>query len=379
MIIVALNEHARDTRAAITPNSLKHYQKLGLTVHCEQNVGAACGFTDSAYQEAGAVIVSDRALLLQEADILACVSVPSPADLPQLKRNALLIAPFDNEPESPLMQWCQQQSITAFSMNLIPRISRAQSMDSLSSQANLAGYRAVLEGVAHFNRAIPMMMTAAGMIHPAKVLILGAGVAGLQAIATAKRLGAVVYAFDVRRAAKEQVESLGAEFIEVSTDEDSETSGGYAREMSEEYKKQQAELIHQYATQADIVVTTALIPGRPAPVLITRETVNQMKPGSVIVDIATSRGGNCELSQRDEVIHHQGVTIVGYSNLAGFIPATASELYANNVVNLLKLLVTSPDALTFNAEDEIVKQATLTHEGRYFPFQTTETKEAINA
>lgn len=264
-------------------------------------------------------------------------------------------------------------------MNLIPRISRAQSMDSLSSQANLAGYRAVLEGVAHFNRAIPMMMTAAGMIHPAKVLILGAGVAGLQAIATAKRLGAVVYAFDVRRAAKEQVESLGAEFIEVSTNEDSETSGGYAREMSDEYKKQQAELIHQYAKQADIVVTTALIPGRPAPVLITKETVNQMKPGSVIVDIATSRGGNCELSQRDEVIHHQGVTLVGYSNLAGFIPATASELYANNVINLLKLLVTSPDALTFNAEDDIVKQATLTHEGRYLPFQTTATKEAVNA
>lgn len=379
MIIVALNESPRDNRVAITPSAVKHYTKLGLTVHCEENAGLASGFHNAEYEEAGAIIVKDRKQLLQQADILACVSVPQPDELTPLKTNALLIAPLDKEPESALLKWCQQQSITAFSMNLIPRISRAQSMDSLSSQANLAGYRAVLEGVCHFNRAIPMMMTAAGMIHPAKILILGAGVAGLQAIATAKRLGAVVYAFDVRTAAKEQVESLGAEFIEVSMDEDSETSGGYAREMSDEYKKLQAELIHNYAIQSDIIVSTALIPGRDAPVLITKNTVEQMKAGSVIVDLATSRGGNCELSQLDEVVKVGEVTLIGFSNMAGFVAATASELYANNVVNLLRLLATSPDSLDFNRDDEIVIQATLCHQGDYLPFQKINVKETVHA
>nr|WP_232220476.1 NAD(P) transhydrogenase subunit alpha [Legionella tunisiensis] len=283
---------------------------------------------------------------------------------------SLLIGPLDNEQEGKLLTWCCQEKVSAFSMNLIPRISRAQSMDSLSSQANLAGYRAVLEGVNHFNRAIPMMMTAAGMIHPAKILILGAGVAGLQAIATAKRLGAVVYAFDVRRAAKEQVESLGAEFIEVS-EEDSETSGGYAGETSEDYKRQQAELIDQYAKQSDIVVSTALIPGRKAPILLTKKTVEEMKPGSVIVDLATARGGNCELSKRDKITKHGEVTLIGYSNVAGLVPATASELYATNLVNLIRLLLSStPPELTFNREDEIIKQALLCHEGNYLPFHT---------
>ena len=230
-------------------------------------------------------------------------------------------------------------------MNLIPRISRAQSMDSLSSQANLAGYRAVFEGVNRYNRAVPMMMTAAGMIQPAKVLILGAGVAGLQAIATAKRLGAVVYAFDVRSVAKEQVQSLGAEFIEVSEGQDNETSGGYASETSEAYQRLQAELIDQYAKQADIVVTTALIPGRKAPILLRKKTIEAMKPGSIIVDLATSRGGNCEVSQRDKIIKDKnGVTVVGFSNIAGLVPATASELYANNLVHLLTLLTPKPDS-----------------------------------
>lgn len=369
MIIAALNEGSKDTRVAITPNAVKHYLKLGFEVACEKNAGKAAGFSDAAYEQAGASIVSTKKALLKKTDVLVCVNEPSPSDIQGLGAKSLVIAPIDNDEHSELLRWCHHEKIAAFSMNLIPRISRAQSMDSLSSQANLAGYRAVLEGVNQFNRAVPMMMTAAGMIQPAKILILGAGVAGLQAIATAKRLGAIVYAFDVRRAAKEQVESLGAEFIEVSQDQDNETAGGYAGETSEEYKRMQAELIDQYAKQADIIVSTALIPGRKAPILITKKTVEAMKPGSVVVDIATSRGGNCELSQLDKVIKHGEVTLIGYSNLAGLIPATASELYANNLVHLVQLLAATPPELTFNPEDEIIKQALLSYDGNYLPFQ----------
>ncbi|WP_347251502.1 Re/Si-specific NAD(P)(+) transhydrogenase subunit alpha [Legionella sp.] len=370
MIIAALNENSsNETRVAITPNAIKHYLKLGLEVMCEKHAGQASGFSDADYEAAGAKIAANRNALLQKANILVCVNEPSPADLQGLAPYSLVIGHIDNNESSELLTWAAEKKISLFSMNLIPRISRAQSMDSLSSQANLAGYRGVLEGVVHFNRAVPMMMTAAGMIHPAKILILGAGVAGLQAIATAKRLGAVVYAFDVRRAAKEQVESLGAEFIEVGDGQDAETSGGYAAETSEEYRRMQAELIDQYAKQADIIVSTALIPGKKAPLLLTKKTVEHMKPGSVIVDLATSRGGNCELSQRDKVVKEGEVTIIGYSNLAGLIPATASELYANNLVHLITLLVGTSNELSFNKEDDILKQAMLSHDGNYLPFQ----------
>lgn len=371
MIIAALNETGEhETRVAITPNAVKHYLKLGFEILCEKDAGKASGFSDADYEAAGASISPDRKTLLQKAKVLVCVNEPSPADLHGLSADALIVGPIDKDENSELLTWSCKEKISVFSMNLIPRISRAQSMDSLSSQANLAGYRGVIEGVSHFKRAVPMMMTAAGMIQPAKILILGAGVAGLQAIATAKRLGAVVYAFDVRRAAKEQVESLGAEFIEVSEEQDAETSGGYAGETSEEYKRKQAELIDLYAKQSDIVVSTALIPGRKAPILITKKTVELMKPGSVIVDLATSRGGNCELSQPDKINKVGEVTIIGYSNLAGFIPATASELYANNLVHLLTLLVATPPELSFNGEDEVVKQALICHDGKYLPFQT---------
>ncbi|CEK10365.1 Re/Si-specific NAD(P)(+) transhydrogenase subunit alpha [Legionella hackeliae] len=372
MLISALNESNSDTRVAITPNAVKHYVKMGFDVTIESNAGLASGFSDAAYQEAGATVVNDRKTLLSTANIVVCVNEPKPQELTGIEANTLVIGHVDNEPAGNLLPWGCKEKVSIFSMNFIPRISRAQSMDSLSSQANLAGYRAVLEAVSHFKRAIPMMMTAAGMIHPAKILILGAGVAGLQAIATAKRLGAVVYAFDVRRAAKEQVESLGAEFIEVSAEHDAETSGGYAGETSEEYKRLQAELIDQYARQSDITVSTALIPGRPAPVLLTKNTVEQMKPGSVIVDLATARGGNCELSEKDKITKHGEVTIVGYSNMAGLVPATASELYANNVVNLIRLIVPSATELSFNAEDEIIKQAMLCHDGRHMPFKETQ-------
>lgn len=371
MIIAVLHEALKETRVAITPNSVKHYIKSGIEVICETNAGIASGFTDLAYQQAGAKIVTSRKELLGETNILLTVNEPRPEDIAELPEDALIITHVDNDQNGALIQWCCKQQLSLFSMNSIPRISRAQALDSLSSQANLAGYRAVLEGIHHFNRAIPMMMTAAGMIQPAKILILGAGVAGLQAIATAKRLGAIVYAFDVRRAAKEQIESLGAEFIEVKNDQDNEASTGYANEMSDEYKALQAELIDHYAKMADIIVSTALIPGRPAPLLIKRETVEQMKPGAVIVDIATSRGGNCELSQRDKTIKHGQITLIGNSNLAGLVPATASELYANNVLNLVQLLATTPDSLTFNPDDEIIQQALLCHQGQYLPFSTT--------
>lgn len=375
MIIATLNESPQETRVAITPNAVKHYEKLGLSVLCEANAGQASGYSDKDYQDVGAKIAPTRKELWTQANILTCVNEPTPADLSGLKPDSLVIAPIDNDPQSPLLQWACSHNINLFSMNLIPRISRAQNMDSLSSQANLAGYRAVLEGVNHFNRAVPMMMTAAGMIHPAKILVLGAGVAGLQAIATAKRLGAVIYAFDVRRVAKEQVESLGAEFIEVSDGEESETSGGYAREMSDEYKQKQAALIDQYAKMADIVICTALIPGRKAPILLTKATVEGMKPGSVIVDLATSRGGNCEVSQKDSVVKQGYVTVIGYSNMAGLVSTTASELYATNVLNLIRLLIDKDGQLSFNPEDEIIKQALLTHAGKHMPFLTPKESE----
>ncbi|HAT1822992.1 Re/Si-specific NAD(P)(+) transhydrogenase subunit alpha [Legionella pneumophila] len=375
MMIATLMESAQETRVAITPNSAKQYIKLGYDVGIEKNAGLSSDFANEEFEKAGAIIFDSKSTLLKKTQILLCVNEPDPKNLNGLPPDSLIIGHIDNNPLSPLVKWCLDQKMTLFSMNLIPRISRAQSMDSLSSQANLAGYRAVLEAAATFHRAIPMMMTAAGMIQPAKVLILGAGVAGLQAIATAKRLGAVVYAFDVRKAAKEQVESLGAEFIEVIQEQDSETTGGYATETSEEYKKLQAELIDQYAKTADIVISTALIPGRQAPVLLYKKTVEQMKPGSVIVDLATSRGGNCELSVADKIIKHGEITIVGLSNMAGLVPATASDLYSNNLVHLINLLAKNPAELNLNPDDEIIQQAVLCHKGTYLPFQGVKEKQ----
>ena len=368
MIIAAMHEAGLETRVAITPIAVKHYIKLGYEVICEHNAGKLACFSDHEYELAGATISRDKQSLLSRANVIVCVNEPTPKELLGLSAHALLISHVESNIPSELLDWCCEHHISVFSMNHVPRISRAQNIDSLSSQANLAGYRAVIEAVAHFNRAIPMMMTAAGMIHPAKVLILGAGVAGLQAIATAKRLGAVVYAFDVRTAAKEQVKSLNAEFIEVAQEQDAETAGGYAKEVSEEYRLLQAELIDQYACLADIVICTALIPGKKAPILLTKKTVEHMKPGAIIVDLATARGGNCELSVRDKIIQHGEVTLIGYSNIVGLIPATASELYANNVVNLLQLLTTTPSKLNFNRDDEIIRQAILCHDGQYRPF-----------
>lgn len=375
MMIATIHEEGNETRVAITPPSAKQYIKLGFTVAIEKDAGLEAGFANADYEQVGVQIIADKKKLLAQTDVLLCLNEPSPKIIESLPKGSLLIAHIDNNADSPLIQSSLAHGITVLSMNLIPRLSRAQSMDSLSSQANLAGYRAVLEAVNTFHRAIPMMMTAAGMIQPAKILILGAGVAGLQAIATAKRLGGVIYAFDVRRAAKEQVESLGAEFIEVAQEQDAETKGGYASEMTEEYKKLQAELIDQYAKIADIVISTALIPGRPAPILIQKSTVEQMKPGSVIVDLATSRGGNCEVSQKDKTIKHGEVTVIGISNMAGLVPTTASELYANNLVHLINLLASKSSEITFNPEDEIIQQAVLCHEGTHLPYQKAKEKQ----
>lgn len=368
MIISALNEGGTETRVAMTPAAVKQYIKLGFEVSIEMNAGQKAGFQNKDYELAGAAVFSDRKTLLQESKVLLCVEEPTEVELSGLPTEALIIGQIDSNPHSTLLKWCLKHRISVFSTYCIPRITRAQSMDTLSSQANLAGYRAVLEAVCHFNRAVPMMMTAAGMIHPAKVLILGAGVAGLQAIATAKRLGSVVYAFDVRKAAKEQVESLGAEFIEVA-EADAETASGYAGEISEEYKQLQAELIEKYARIADIIICTALIPGKPAPVLLKASTVEQMKPGSIIVDLACARGGNCELSVADEIIQHGEITLIGTSNMAGLIAATASELYANNLVNLVRLLVGTSSTLHFDEKDEIIRQSLICHDGQYLPFQ----------
>ncbi|MFA6304017.1 MAG: Re/Si-specific NAD(P)(+) transhydrogenase subunit alpha [Legionella sp.] len=378
MLIATLLETANETRVAITPQSAKNFIKSGFEVAIERDAGLSAGFSDKVYQDVGVTIFDNKQDLLKKTNLLLCINEPNPKEIEGLGKEAILVAHVDNDPKSELINFCTKNEISLISMNLIPRISRAQSMDSLSSQANLAGYRAVLEAVNQFNRAVPMMMTAAGMIQPAKVLILGAGVAGLQAIATAKRLGAVVYAFDVRRAAKEQVESLGAEFIEVSQNEDSETKGGYASETSDEYKKLQGELIDKYARLSDIVISTALIPGRPAPILLHKNTVLEMKPGSIIVDLATSRGGNCELSVANKTVRKDGVTIIGISNMAGLVPATASELYANNLVHLSKLLAANPPEIHFNPDDEIIQQAVLCHKGKYLPFQK-QTQEKNNA
>lgn len=369
MIIATLREK-NDTRVAITPSTIKHYLKLGLTVICEKDAGLLAGFADEEYIKVGAKIETKTKDILNKANILLCVNEPSIKELKELAEESLIIGQIDNNKDSELLKAALKNNLNIFSMNSVPRITRAQNMDSLSSQSNLAGYRAIIEAANHFKKAMPMMMTAAGMIHPAKVLVLGAGVAGLQAIASAKRLGAEVFAFDVRAATKEQVESVGGEFIEVSG-EDAENQSGYASETSEEYKKLQAQLIDEYAQKSDIIICTALIPNKQAPILIKEQTVKKMKPGSVIIDLATSRGGNCEVSQVDKIINFHNITVIGYQNMPGLIPATASELYANNLLNVVRLFA-KDNTIQFDGEDEIIKNALLTHNGKYLFYMVKE-------
>jgi len=347
-----------ETRVAATPETVKKLAAGGkhqLLVQAGAGDGAA--IPDAEFSAAGATIVASAAEAYG-ADIVLKVRGPDTAELALVKRGSIL-AGLLNPYDAAGIETLAKTGVTGFAMEWLPRITRAQSMDVLSSQANIAGYKAVIVAAAEYRRFMPMLMTAAGTVKAARVLVLGAGVAGLQAIATAKRLGAVIEAFDVRPAVKEQVESLGAKFVEVPVSEEekkqAETAGGYAREMSEEYKRRQAALIDERARAADIVITTALIPGRPAPVLVREETVRGMKPGAVIVDLAAEQGGNCPLTERDRVVTKHGVKLVGYTNLAALVATDASALYARNLLNFLALLVDpKTGALKLDREDEIV-------------------------
>jgi len=355
-----------ETRVAATAETVKKLKGLGLDIVVETGAGAGARASDADYTAAGAMIAPDAASALKDADIVLKVRGPEANEIAAMKKGAVyasLLAPYsEKEP----IQKLAAQGVSAFAMEFIPRISRAQAMDVLSSQANLAGYKAVLDAAATFGRAMPMMMTAAGTIAPARVFIMGVGVAGLQAIATARRLGAIVTATDVRPATKEQVVSLGASFVAVEDEEfkQAETAAGYAKPMSAEYQAKQAALVAEHIKKQDIVITTALIPGRKAPVLVTAEMIATMKPGSVIVDLAAEQGGNTPLTKPNEVIETSGVTIMGYTNLPARLAVDTSSLYARNLFNFVSLIVDKKTgALALNWDDEIVKGAGLTRDG----------------
>ena len=373
-MIVAIPKERRpgETRVAASPDTVKKLIDLGLDVVVEKGAGQAAAMTDEAYKAAGATIAKDTKSALEKADIVLKVQRPTGSDekideVALLKEGAVLLCILNAYNDRPLLDQLAARKIATFGMEFVPRITRAQSMDVLSSQSNLAGYKSVLDAAAEFGRAFPMMMTAAGTIPPARVMIMGVGVAGLQAIATARRLGAIVSATDVRAATKEQVESLGATFVMVDSEEakQAETAGGYAKEMSDEYKKQQAALIAETLKKQDIAICTALIPGRKAPTLITEAMVKSMKPGSVIVDLAVEQGGNCEASEPGKVVQKHGVTIVGHLNVPGRLPVDASALYAKNLLNFVTLLIDKETkALKIDLEDEIVKGTLVTQDGQ---------------
>ena len=349
-----------ETRVAATPESVKKFKALGLDVVVQAGAGAVARFADADYAAAGATVAPDAAGTLKDADIVLKVRGAEASEISQLKSGAVLAALLSPHSEQDAITALGARGVIAFAMELLPRISRAQAMDVLSSQANLAGYKAVIDAAAQFGRAMPMMMTAAGTIAPARVLVMGVGVAGLQAIATAKRLGAIVSATDVRPATKEQVESLGGTFVAVMDEEfkNAQTAAGYAKPMSPEYQAKQAALTAETIKKQDIVITTALIPGRKAPILVTEEMIKTMKPGSVIVDLAAGAGGNTPLSKPDEVIEAHGVTIMGPTNLPGALATDASSLYARNLFNFVSLIVDKKTAaLAIDWNDEIIKGA----------------------
>ncbi|NBC20275.1 MAG: Re/Si-specific NAD(P)(+) transhydrogenase subunit alpha [Alphaproteobacteria bacterium] len=364
-ISVLKESHPGEARVAMTPGTVTKYKSEGHEVRLVSGAGLAAGFRDSAYEDEGAVIADTPQAACAEADMVLCVNRPEPDVIAQLPEGAALIGLLDPFNTGEALEEFNARKLTTLALEWAPRITRAQPVDALSSQSNLAGYRAALEGAHLYGRAMPMMMTAAGTVSPAKVFVMGAGVAGLQAIATARRLGAVVTATDVRAAAKEQVESLGAKFIAVEDEEFSaaETAGGYAREMSDDYKARQAELTASHISKQDIVITTALIPGRPAPVLITQEMVETMHPGAVIIDMAVTQGGNCPLSRPDEIVEHAGVKVAGFSNLAARVATDASSLYARNIHNFLPLATGEDGSFQLDTEDEIVSAMLLTHGG----------------
>jgi NAD(P) transhydrogenase subunit alpha len=364
---IVKERRAQERRCAVSPDTVKKYVGLGAQVAIESGAGVTAAITDEAFKAAGAEIVGDAAAALGGADLVLKVQRPEDDELSHIKRGAILAAilnPYN--PKESIADYATR-GIDAMAMELVPRITRAQAMDVLSSQANLAGYRAVIDAAAEFGRAFPMMMTAAGTVAPARVLVMGAGVAGLQAIATARRLGAIVSATDVRPAAKEQVNSLGATFVAVEDEEfkQAETAAGYAKPMSAEYQAKQAALIAETIKKQDIVITTALIPGRKAPELVSAEMVQSMKPGSVIVDLAVEQGGNCALSELDKVVEKHGVRIIGYANVPSRTAVDSTSLYAKNLLNFVQLLIDKETkGLKVNWEDEIVKGVALTRDGQ---------------
>jgi NAD(P) transhydrogenase subunit alpha len=352
----------------LTPRACEALIKLKLEVVVESGAGLDAGFPDEEYSRRGVRLVS-RSQVFQEAGVVVQARAPGAnpehghADLAQLRSGQILIG--FGEPLTAIRECAEiaERGVSFFAMEMVPRITRAQAMDALSSMASVAGYEAVLIGAVTLPKLMPMMMTAAGTLTPAKVLVLGAGVAGLQAIATARRLGAVVSAYDVRSAVREQIESLGAKFVVLDI-ESAEGEGGYAKQMGEDYYRRQRELLGAVLREQDIVITTAAVPGRKAPILVTKEMAEAMQPGSVIVDLAAERGGNCELTQAGQTVVHNGVTIVGPVNLASRAPYHASQMYGTNVVNLLKLMVNKEGVLTINPEDEVIRGTLMTHGGK---------------
>ncbi len=363
MTLGILKEQDGEQRVAVTPDSIPTLTKLGFDkIIVERGAGATAFFDDASYEAQGAQI-ADTEAVLKHANVLAVIHPISSASISKMSAGQIVIGQFNPLANREPVENLLKANITGFSLDMAPRSTRAQALDVLSSMATVGGYKAVLTAAAHLPTFFPMFMTAAGTVKPAKVLILGAGVAGLQAIATAKRLGAVVEAFDVRAAAKEEVLSLGAKFVEVEGAVDDKAAGGYAVEQSEEFKQRQAQLIHEKAMAADVIICTAQIPGRKAPLLIRKETVAAMKAGAVIVDMAASTGGNCELTENGKTTHPHGVTIIGDSNLAGSVSKDASVMFGKNIVNFLKLIMIKNE-LTLNWEDDIVAATCVAHEGK---------------
>ena len=352
-----------ESRVAATPYSVAELIKVGYTVKVEAGAGEASFFYDDDYKKVNSEIIATKEELYKDANIILKVTPPTTDEINLFSKGSVCVSFFQPTIDIDKVKAMSKNKVTGVSMHLVPRTTLAQKMDALSSQANIAGYKSVLMGSIHMGVYMPLLMTAAGTIRPAKVLILGAGVAGLQAIATAKRLGAQVEAFDVRPEVKEQVESLGAKFVEVESESDEGVGeGGYAKETSEEYKQKQQELIREHISLANMVITTALIPGRKAPVLIGKEVVDIMKPGSVIMDLAAENGGNCELTEKDTVINHNNVIIDGTSNIPATMPVHASELYAKNIAALI-LYATKDGSINIDLDDEIISGSTFTHGG----------------
>ena len=352
-----------EKRVALIPDTVSRLTEKELDVWIETDAGQNSNFPDDRYREAGAKIVEDSGELFSQSDIILSINPPDDAKIAQMKRGGVLICFLWALQNPELVEKLKTKGVTALGLDAVPRISRAQNMDALSSMSSIAGYKSILIAANELDRYLPMMMTAAGTIAPAKVLVLGAGVAGLQAIATAKRLGAAVEAFDIRPAVKEQVESLGAKFVEVPLEEEeTETEGGYAKEISRDSQERQREIIHEHAKKSDIVVTTALIPGKPAPLLITKEMVYDMHPGAVIVDLAAEQGGNCELTEPGETVTKDGVIIAGPLDLPSRMAHHASQMYSKNMLALLKHLLEEGE-LNFDFEDEITLNTTITHNG----------------